>query len=149
MMTTTRAASLFAAPAVGWLLHRSPPPAIVVARRTLSCDCRRSLSSPAAFAVPLPLRSLVGTCIVDRRPISSSSLANVRYSIPSSPRCPHMLSLPAAARLCHSSWWLIGPKGLHHHAMNPVTANDDDDNDDTPLPPPPENDYLHKYLHII
>jgi hypothetical protein len=70
MMTMLAAAAApFVAPTVGWSLHCSPPPAaIVVTHRTLSCDC----------------------CIVVRHPISSSP-ANVRYSITSSPRCPQML----------------------------------------------------------
>ena len=99
MMTTMRVAAPFVAPAVGWLLHCSPPPAIVVACCTLSCNCRRSRRQ--RLSPPLPLQLLVGTCIVVRHPILSSP-ANVRYSIPSSPSCPQTLSLPAAARLYHS-----------------------------------------------
>ena len=99
MMTTMRVAAPFVAPAVGWLLHCSPPPAIVVTCCTLSCDCRRSCRQ--RLSPPLPLQLLVITCIVVRHPILSSPV-NVRYSIPSSPSCPQTLSLPAAARLCHS-----------------------------------------------
>jgi hypothetical protein len=92
MTTTTAAVAPFVAPAIGWLLYCCPPPAIVVARRTLSCDRRRSRCRQ--LSPPLPLQSLVGTCIVIRRPISSS-LTNVGYSIPSLPRCPQTLSLPS------------------------------------------------------
>jgi hypothetical protein len=55
-----------------------------------------------------------------RRPISSSP-ANVRYSIPSSPRCPQMLSVPAAACLCHSHRWLVVASSLatHFHCPTP------------------------------
>ena len=118
MITTTTAAAPFVAPAVGWLLHCSPPPAIIAARCTLSCDCQRSRRR--RLSPPLPLQSLVGTCIVVRRLISSSP-ANVRYSIPSSPRCPQMLSLPAAAHLCHSCRWLIVALSFatHFHCPNP------------------------------
>ena len=97
MTTTTVAAAPFVAPAIGWLLHCCPPPTIVVARRTLSCDFRRS--HRRRLSPPLPLQSLVGTML--------SSPANVQYSIPSSPRCPQTLSSPAAARLFHSSRWLV------------------------------------------
>jgi hypothetical protein len=97
--TMTAAAAPFVAPAVGWLLHCCPPPAIDVARRTLSWDLRRSRRRQ--LSPPLLLHLLVGTCIVVHRPISSS-LLNVRYSIPSSPRCPQMLSSPATALLFHS-----------------------------------------------
>ena len=97
MMTMTAAVATFVALAVGWLLHCCLPRAIVVACRTLSCDRRRSRRR--RLSPPLPLQSLVGTML--------SSPANVQYSIPSSPRCPQTLSSPAAARLFHSSRWLV------------------------------------------
>ena len=65
MIMTTTAAAPFVAPAVGWLLH-----CIIAARCTLSCDRQRSRRR--RLSPPLPLQSLVGTCIVIRRLISSS-----------------------------------------------------------------------------
>ena len=60
MMTMTLAAAApFVAPAVGWLLHCSPPPTIVDTCCTLSCDCQRSRRR--RLSPPLPLQSLVGT----------------------------------------------------------------------------------------
>ena len=119
MIMTTTAAAPFVAPAVGWLLHCSPPPAIIAARCTLSCDRQRSRRR--RLSRPLPLQSLVGTCIVVRRLISSSP-ANVRYSIPSSPCCPQTLSLPAAAHMCHSRRWLIVVSSFatHFHCPTPL-----------------------------
>ena len=70
MIATTTAAAPFVAPAVSWLLHCSPPPVIVVACHMLSCDRQRSRHR--RLPPPLPLQSLVGNCIVVRRPISSS-----------------------------------------------------------------------------
>jgi hypothetical protein len=118
MMTTTAAAAPFVSPAVGWLLHCCPPPAIVVAHRTLSCDCRRS--HRRRISLPLPLQSLVGTCIVVHRPISSSP-ASVRYSIPPSLRCPQTLLSPAAAHLFHSRRWLVVASSFatHFHCPTP------------------------------
>jgi hypothetical protein len=118
MTTTTAAAPPFVAPAVGWLMHCCPPPAIIVARRTMSCN--RQCSRRRRLSPPLPLQLLVGTYIVVRRPISSSP-ANVRYSIPSSPRCPQTLSLPAAARLFHSRRWLVVASlfATHFHCPTP------------------------------
>ena len=118
MKTTTVAAAPFVAPTVGWLLHCCPPPAIVVTRRTLSCD--HQSSRHRRLSPPLPLQSLVGTCIVVPCPIWSSP-ANVRYLNPSSPHCPQMLWSSAAARLFHSCRWLVVASlfATHFHCPTP------------------------------
>ena len=47
--------------------------------------------------------------------------ANMRYSIPSLPRCPQMLSSPAAACLCNSRRWLVVASSFatHFHCPTP------------------------------
>ena len=50
---------------------------------------------------------------------------NVRYSIPSLPRCPQTLSSPAAARMCHSHRWLVVASSFatHFHFPTPAFVN--------------------------
>jgi hypothetical protein len=80
-----------------------------------------TLSSPAAFtAFAAPVVGWYLYCrpqpaLVIARP------ANVRYSIPSSPRCPQTLSSPAAACLCHSRRWLVVVSSFatHFHCPTP------------------------------
>ena len=106
MMMTMTVAAPFVAPAIGRFLHCSPPPLLL----SLLARCHAITNALVAGGFYRLCRSscwlVLALSSADRS--CHRPAANVRYSIPSSPRYPQTLSSPAAARLCLPvDGWLV------------------------------------------